>query len=185
MTTKDMKARIEELRELEAKARAVPGFSMARKAYWGELEASAKWLLDLAASALDDQEDTTHRRRLAYKINRESEETSKMSAEETAEVCIEWVEDVNAQAAKLARWDFGPNTLEWSWVNAAMTQGDEIEDLRAAVKTLREATEKRLAWGHNDTCQSQLESDTDWPCNCGHDVIRQALLDTAKYEETT
>lgn len=43
------------------------------------------------------------------------------------------------------------------------------------MKTLREAAAERLESDHNDTCQSVLESDTKWPCNCGHDELRAAL----------
>lgn len=83
MTTKDMKARIEELRELEAKATPLPHhidryehgggrvsvlddgvrhlvadyFYEADRELHIALRSNASWLLDLAASALDDQED--------------------------------------------------------------------------------------------------------------------------------
>lgn len=41
----------------------------------------------------------------------------------------------------------------------------------AVVARLREAMKIRIRAGHNDTCEVLIESDTAWPCTCGHDAL--------------
>jgi hypothetical protein len=49
------------------------------------------------------------------------------------------------------------------------------EAAEAEVARLREAAKLRRMHGHNDTCQSVLETDVQYPCSCGHDALGAAL----------
>lgn len=62
---------------------------------------------------------------------------------------------------------------------ALLQSAREANELRAQVRTLREAIRSRIPKGHNDTCQSGLTGD---PCNCGHVAIVEILTSTAPVE---
>lgn len=50
-----------------------------------------------------------------------------------------------------------------------------IDCARARVAALETALEERIEAGHNDTCQSVLETVDVFPCNCGHVSLLTAL----------
>jgi len=45
----------------------------------------------------------------------------------------------------------------------------------ALLQTALEAAEKRVAYGHNDTCDLVLSESEDYPCTCGQDALDAAL----------
>jgi hypothetical protein len=45
----------------------------------------------------------------------------------------------------------------------------------ALVETALDAAEKRVEYGHNDTCDMELSESEDYPCSCGHDALAAAL----------
>jgi hypothetical protein len=48
-------------------------------------------------------------------------------------------------------------------------------DALALVEAALDAAEKRVEYGHNDTCDMELSESEDYPCSCGHDALAAAL----------
>ena len=51
----------------------------------------------------------------------------------------------------------------------------QAADAEAERDRLRVAANGRLSHGHNDTCQSVLDTVESYPCNCGHNALVAAL----------
>jgi hypothetical protein len=60
--------------------------------------------------------------------------------------------------------------LSWSRTIA------ELDATRASLAALREIAQKRVDYGHNDTCGAVV-SGTVYVCGCGHDALKNAVAD--------
>lgn len=67
------------------------------------------------------------------------EQVAELEAQVKNLECQEWLDhrkderlrELNDQMAKLAKWQFGPLSIEWSWVTCAMAQQERITELEA------------------------------------------------------
>jgi hypothetical protein len=69
-----------------------------------------------------------------------------------------------------------------AWATIRKQEQQELADLRAQLAAanaqrdeLLRAAQKRVAYGHNDTCSTQLGCDIPVECSCGHDELSQAI----------
>lgn len=58
---------------------------------------------------------------------------------------------------------------------ASLMIAGDFAKAETRAERLEAAVHKRIKAGHSDTCQSVLITDAPYPCNCGHDGLREAL----------
>jgi len=65
-----------------------------------------------------------------------------------------------------------------------LTMRQRAEAAEARVEVLERAGNARVWYGHNDTCQSVLDTEVPYPCSCGQDALLAALASPAPKEGT-
>jgi len=60
----------------------------------------------------------------------------------------------------------------------------QLDLTKARVAALERAGNARVWYGHNDTCQSVLDTEVPYPCSCGQDALLAALASPDPKEGT-